>query len=654
MSFLAPLFLAGGLAVVLPIVLHLLKREPEARVRFAAVRLLQHAPIEHADRRHLRELLLLALRVAGLLLLAFAFARPYLSGSTGVTGPVTVVVLDTSLSMSAPGQFGRAQQLARAAIGRIPSGDAVAVVTFADSAEVIASPSNDRATAMAAIDASTTSFGVGRYRAAIVAAGDLIAAQGGRGSIAIVTDLQASGWETGDRAPIPEGVVIEVLDVGAPPPNLAVTSVRRAGDRVVAVVLNGGADARDARVRLDIDGTKVADAVAGVGAGEAVEIPLALPANQGAVARPQSQDGAGVAAAVSVEDDSGAPGDNIRHAFLNESQRPPVLLVTTDGDAERSAFFLRHALTAEGAEGALYDVEAVSGAEMSRWEAQRLDRFAAIVLTSTRGLERKGRESLATYLTGGGGVLMAAGPQVDPQVAVEIPGPDVIQMEEDGRAPSVDTRAAGEGRRLAPVDSRHPVLAAIGADSASLGLVTFRRIARLDAPRCETLARFTTGEAALVECERKMGRLMVLASDLDRVWNDFPRHAAFVPFVHEVVRHLAQGRQEAGELLVADVPAGVPPRPGVVVRPPAPAGAQLARRRSGGRVVINVDPAESSPARLSVDEFEAPIARMQPPSHEAEPVQGERAENRQRVWQDLLALMAGAMIVESFVARRTG
>ena len=114
MGFLSPLFLVGALAAAVPIVLHLLKREPETRVRFAAVRLLRRAPVEHADRRHLRELLLLALRVAALLLLALAFARPFFSaGAQAGAARVTVVALDTSLSMSAPGQFDRAEQLAQ-------------------------------------------------------------------------------------------------------------------------------------------------------------------------------------------------------------------------------------------------------------------------------------------------------------------------------------------------------------------------------------------------------------------------------------------------------------------------------------------------------------------------------------------------------------
>src|SRR3954451_10030952 len=97
LSFLAPMFLAGAAAAVVPIVLHLLKREPEARVKFAAVKLIKQAPVEYTDRRRLRELLLLAVRVVALLLLALAFARPFVASgaAVGTTG-VTVVALDTS------------------------------------------------------------------------------------------------------------------------------------------------------------------------------------------------------------------------------------------------------------------------------------------------------------------------------------------------------------------------------------------------------------------------------------------------------------------------------------------------------------------------------------------------------------------------------
>ena len=95
-----------------------------------------------------------------------------------------------------------------------------------------------------------------------------------------------------------------------------------------------------------------------------------------------------------------------------------------------------------------------------------------------------------------------------------------------------------------------------------LGLATFRRIGRIDVSACHLLARFSTGEPAIVDCAHGRGRLVAIASDLDNAWNDFPLHASFVPFIHEVVRYLGGARPRRGDYLVADVPAGVPAVPG--------------------------------------------------------------------------------------------
>ena len=81
MSFLYPAFLVGALAMAVPIVLHLLRRDVAPDVPFSAVRLLQKSPVEQSRRRQLKDLLLLAARVAALLLLALAFARPYRAGA---------------------------------------------------------------------------------------------------------------------------------------------------------------------------------------------------------------------------------------------------------------------------------------------------------------------------------------------------------------------------------------------------------------------------------------------------------------------------------------------------------------------------------------------------------------------------------------------
>src|SRR4029453_15229798 len=66
MSFLYPAFLIGSVAIAVPIVLPLLRRDVAPEVPFTAVRLLRRSPIERPARRRLRELLLLVARVIAL------------------------------------------------------------------------------------------------------------------------------------------------------------------------------------------------------------------------------------------------------------------------------------------------------------------------------------------------------------------------------------------------------------------------------------------------------------------------------------------------------------------------------------------------------------------------------------------------------------
>src|SRR5436190_19652033 len=130
-AFLTPLFLFATAAAAIPVVLHLLRRAPEPRVKFAAVALLRQAPVERSSTRRLRQILLLMLRVSALVVLALAFARPFFpSPAAAAARHATIIALDISYSMSAPGRFARAQQLARQAVNRAPAGDDVGVVTF--------------------------------------------------------------------------------------------------------------------------------------------------------------------------------------------------------------------------------------------------------------------------------------------------------------------------------------------------------------------------------------------------------------------------------------------------------------------------------------------------------------------------------------------
>ena len=67
--------LQHGDLVIRRLLVEPLQQMAEQRVKFGAVKLLRRAPVEDTQKHRLRELLLLALRVATLMLLAFAFAR---------------------------------------------------------------------------------------------------------------------------------------------------------------------------------------------------------------------------------------------------------------------------------------------------------------------------------------------------------------------------------------------------------------------------------------------------------------------------------------------------------------------------------------------------------------------------------------------------
>jgi hypothetical protein len=636
LTFLSPLFLAGTLAAAVPIVLHLLKREPEPRVRFAAVRLLKRAPVEQTERHRLREWLLLALRVATLVLLAFAFARPFFpTGTAAAASGVTVVALDTSFSMTAPGRFERARQLAKDAIARAPSGDLVGVITFDDTAEIVARPSVDRVLARSAIDHAAPAFGATRYRAALATATQALAlAPGRRASIVLVTDLQENGWDEGDRAVVPDGARVDIVDVGEPVANLAVTAIRPLPDRLVATIHNAGPRPRDVTARLTIDGRPGGEAALSLGAGQ-----------NGDVTFPGAARGS--AASVAVDDPDGPAADNVRYAVLQGSRRPSVLVVTGTGSGGSDAFYLRHALAGADAAGRSYDVVVTSGAQLSAPPsaggdpAGNLSAHAAVVLVSTRGLERRGREALAALVQGGGGLLLAAGPDVDGDVAADILGSgSALQIT---HVPGVNTGT----RTLAPVDARHPIFRPFASSAPTLTLVQFRDAARISADGCQTLARFTTGDRAVLECAVGDGRALILASDLDNRWNDFPLHASFVPFLHEAIRHLASGaRPLTSDYVVAAAPAGVPRRPGVHTLASGPGGEPR-------RIAVNVDPRESVSARLTVDEFQSAVTHMKEADRPAVHVQARQQEDNQHLWQYAIALMVITLTVEGLVAART-
>ena len=620
-SFLSPLFLIGARAAAVPILLHLFHRKTDVVINFPAVSLLTRAPVPYHRRRQLRELILLALRIAALVLLAVSFARPYLAGAAApASAPLTVVVLDTSMSLSAPGQFARAQQAAWQAVASAPAADAVALITFSDAATVVVPPTSDRNAVRSAVSAATAGAGGTRYRTALASASEVIGARAGR--VVIITDLQQAGWEANDAGSLLDGVAVRVVAVAGPTGNLAVTSAMRRDRSVMATVQNYGPDEARSLVTLMVDGQQAAQATATMAPFSASGVEL-----RGTL-------GDAGAAQVVIEDTNGYQPDNVRFLALDPSPAVAITAVVADPTGAVGGIYVERALAVAGG-GGEFVVTVADGRVLSKWTASELSRQAAVVILGTRTLDRHGRELLKTYLVGGGQVLLTLGPDVDPGTLTDVIGIDAGVMP----APVRSTDAT-----LVATDSRHPIFRPFLLPSGALGDVQVDQHRRLrDQAGRVVLARLSGGDAALTEQAVGQGRLLVFASDFDNQWSRFPLQPSFVPFAVETARYLTRGRQQRRDFTLPDVPAGVPAAPGTVS-----SGAGVTARR----VVVNVDVRESSLSATSVDEFTKNITRTNRAGDRAV-VDGARvAEERQRWWQVGLLMMLVALAGEALVGRR--
>ena len=199
-SFLAPIFLAGLLALAVPILIHLTDRERRDVVRFPSLMFVRQIPHKTVRRQRIRHWLVFLMRAVAIALLAFAFARPLLEGSTagaagGGAARHVVILLDRSLSMGYGDRWGRAVSAARDVIAGLSEDDRGALVAFADEAQLLTAPDADGVALRAALDGLAPSDGATRFGPAVQVAGQILEASGRqRREVVLISDFQRTGW----------------------------------------------------------------------------------------------------------------------------------------------------------------------------------------------------------------------------------------------------------------------------------------------------------------------------------------------------------------------------------------------------------------------------------------------------------------------------
>jgi hypothetical protein len=607
MSFLAPALLAGLLAIAIPIVVHLVQRERRTTVAFPSLMFLRRIPNQSVRRRAIRHWPLLALRVAAFALIAIAFARPFLPGGAAQASATAgtrevVILLDRSASMGYGGHWARAQDAARRVVRSLAPGDRASVVFFATDVEVAARADGGPAVLLAAIDRAEPGPGLTRYGPAVrAAAGLLDASSASRKEIVLVSDFQKSGWDPAQDARLPPGVALTPTSVAeqatANAALVGLTFVEQPAAKGVLVtasarVMNYAATPVSNReITLNVDGHRVDTQRVSAGPGTAATVAFAPFVVGGQRAR--------VTASLAPDQ---LPADDVFNAVVTAGGRVPVLIVESVNPAPEASLYVMRALDVAAAPG--FDTRLTRA---DRVRPEDISAAAVVVLNDTRVPTGGSGHALATAVDAGAGLLVLLGERS----AWSSDDPDLLP----GRLGASVDRSGTSGGTLGSIDFSHPVFEIFSSPRS--GDLTAARVFRYRALTAagKVLARFDDGAVAVAE--RKIGNGSVIAwtSTLDGYWNDLPLKPVFVPFLHQLMRHLGRYVEPRPWYIVGEAydPAEAPPAaPGA--RPVA--GGAFTAVSPSGRAV---EPAAGSGTRV-VPLAETGFYEIRPAGSPANPI----------------------------------
>lgn len=538
LSFLAPLFLAGFAAIVIPILVHLTHRERREAVPFPSLMFLRKVPFRTVKRQKIRHWLLLLMRTAAILLLVAAFARPLLDSAT--LGPATVgtarevvILFDRSYSMAYGDRWERATEAARSTVSALEPEDRATIVFFSDRAEAANLATADRVALNRILDDAQPSSQRTRYGPALQLAQDiLVTSELPRRELVLITDFQRVGWEGQGDLRLPEGTALRAVDLSDPDPaNVAVTGVltsrasSASGNQVAvaARIANTGPQlVSGAAVVLEIDGLDIQERTVDLDAASSATVNFDVVTTPDRLTR----------ARVRLQGDA-LPYDDMFHFTVAPVQAVPLLVLHNPSARAGELLYLRQAL------GIGFDPPFdVLVRPVTQLEASDLNRRALVVLDDAVYLRGAAGRALTQFVRDGGGLFVILGSRSGQSVWSPSVGDSL------GSVGAPVDRSAGRGATVSILDYSHALFEPFSAPhSGDFSTPRFFRYRRYDPPAgASVLARYDDGATALAEIRFGLGRVMVLSSGLANVWNDLPIHPVFLPFVHRAALHLATYR----------------------------------------------------------------------------------------------------------------
>ena len=671
MVFLTPLFLIGLLAALIPVAIHLIRREKPPKVMFSTIRFLKKTSKKLVLFQHLQQIALLLLRAAVIVLLVLAFARPLFNQSVArlldADPQSAVILLDLSMSMRWQDNFDQAKAEALAVVDRLSGGDELGLIAFSGAAEVVRELDTEDGQLRELIESfDEPGFGSTRYYPNLRLADQMLEdSRYENRAIYLISDFQEVGLQGADESwKLAPGVALYLIDVGsAVSENLVLTDVRSpeqlledsAQQQILARVRSTGTQyLGSGEVSLSLNGQMV----------DRRPVDLTDRSEQVVTFAVDFEAEGDYVGEIRIAGDDFAD-DNAYYFTVDVLPKINVLLV--NGEASDNWFDDEghwFGLAVSSTDSSPFSLQTIDPAELSAAAMRQSD---VVALLNVGELTSSQAAALGEYVVNGGSLLIAPGDRVDERAFNQ-------QLGEisPARLEQVGLLGRDDYLVIADYDRRHPILRPLGSDWSARFQGHWRLTPSEDA---KVLMQFDNTEAALVENDVGEGKVLLFASSLDLEWNNLALQGLFLPFVHETLRHLV--RSEAGQSayeigdsinlaqFVSDADVAVQDANGRSVSLEAN---NLQRATSPGlftatsgavsrRYAVNILPEESNFTRVATSSlYDAVVNPDTSPlqSREAQTAQLiEELENPQRLWWWILTLVMVLLLVEVLVANRT-
>ncbi len=686
MSLLTPLYIAGALAIALPILFHLIRRTPQGRQTFSSLMFLSPSPPRITRRSRLNNIVLLLLRALVLALLACAFARPLFRQDADLNvsemqGRRIALLVDTSASMQRGDLWKQALQHVDEVLAGVTAADEVSLYTFdrqvrdrmtasewngleqSRRAAVLKARLSESAPTWASTNLGDALSVVADALADSSDAADSAAAR----QIVLIADLQqGSRLESLQGYEWPEGVLLEVKPV----------AVKRSANAAIALVK----DAADSEEEHPQDGklrVRVSNEVQSSGE----QFSMAWHNAQGALKDvdpiksyipPGTSRVVRIAWPTVAADRLVLTGDD--HEFDNSlyliPPRPEQVRVAYLGDeAADDTQGLRFFLESAAASNSRRTVEFLSRGSQDALAAPDLaDVRLAVVVANVS----ESRAALLRAYVEQGGTLLA----VMKDAAAGEGIARLLQL--DGL--SVEEAPAGDYALLGQIAFDHPLFAPFSdprfADFTKVRFWKHRKVQLpVDNP-ARVLARFDSGDPFLIEQPHGKGKILLATSGWHPADSQLARSTKFVPLISALLERPQAGYEQAQHLVFEPIelplaaesgprrmtsPEGDPielPVTATTFTADRPGLYRLAFSGRETALAVNLEPDESRTAPLAVEELESRGARLGTQPTQQELAQRNRQlrlielENRQKLWRWLIVGVLLVLILETALAGR--